>query len=226
VSVKAHVYDDEHGNPVVITVTTGTFDVSRQVALLNSGRCEDIGLARKITSDVRRHRGGRAALKTLRDHGGPDLLEEVPSEPDELRKSVHRAICDPGAFCKRQRERRDGEWIYESITHWGMRAVMAATGQQLNTGQPGTAAFRVLVTEDGEVGLTCPEAYTGTGCLFGPALDPERLEGLTLGGLVAAALAHTGRAAEESHAEQVRYMQAIEEAELPGTDPRSLEGDQ
>lgn len=69
------VYDNEHGDIVVITVTTGCFDVSRLVALMEKGRSEDAARAIAITRAVRRHNSGHAALRLLTAHGGPDLLE-------------------------------------------------------------------------------------------------------------------------------------------------------
>lgn len=74
-STQVRVYDDERGDPVVVMVTTGTLDVSRLVALLHSGRCEDQATADRVTRGVRRHNGGRAALRLLAAHGGPDLLD-------------------------------------------------------------------------------------------------------------------------------------------------------
>jgi hypothetical protein len=82
-AVEIRAYDNEHGNPVVVMVTTGTFDVSRLVHLMEKGRCEDGARAKAIVRAVRRHNGGRAALKLLRDHGGPDLLE--PTAPEASR---------------------------------------------------------------------------------------------------------------------------------------------
>lgn len=124
------VYDNEHGDPVVVMVTTGTFDVSRLVALMEKGRSEDHDRADAILRGVRRHNGGRAALRVLKAHGGPDLLEPVPSG-DDLAKRLHLATSDPGAVVRRDRERRDGEWLYESLSHWQMRAVMAVVGPHL-----------------------------------------------------------------------------------------------
>jgi hypothetical protein len=80
VTTDLRVYDNEHGDPVVVMVTTGTFDVSRLAGLMWKGRCEDGARARAILRGARRHNGGRAALKLLADHGGPDLLE-APRPP-------------------------------------------------------------------------------------------------------------------------------------------------
>ncbi|MBS2962619.1 phiSA1p31-related protein [Actinocrinis puniceicyclus] len=76
---QSRAYDDEHGEPVVVLVTTGTHDVSRLVQLLQ-GRlavCEHIGVADRVLRQVRRHAGGRAALALLKAHGGPDFTGDV-----------------------------------------------------------------------------------------------------------------------------------------------------
>jgi hypothetical protein len=77
VSTEVRVYDMEDGHPCVVMVTSGTFDVSRLAGLLASGRSEDHRTADYIRRTLSRHRGGRAALKLLRDHGGPDLLTDT-----------------------------------------------------------------------------------------------------------------------------------------------------
>jgi hypothetical protein len=83
-SVEMRTYDNEHGDPVVVLVTTGTYDVSRLVGLLSSGRCEDKDTAERVRQGVRRHNGGRAALRLLRDHGGPDFTSDSsPSQTGE-----------------------------------------------------------------------------------------------------------------------------------------------
>lgn len=77
-SYETRAYDNEHGDPVVILVATGTHDVSRLANLLAGSRmalCEHNGLSDQIRRQVNRHNGGRAALKLLHLHGGPDLLE-------------------------------------------------------------------------------------------------------------------------------------------------------
>jgi hypothetical protein len=73
-SYETRAYDNEHGDPVVVLVATGTHDVSRLVNLLNSGNCEQVSLAQTVLRQVRRHNGGRAALQLLAAHGGPDFL--------------------------------------------------------------------------------------------------------------------------------------------------------
>jgi hypothetical protein len=77
-SYEMRTYDNEHGDPVVVLVTTGTHDVSRLVNLFN-GACpgvEQLQLGDRIKTLVRRHNGGRAALRLLAAHGGPDFSAE------------------------------------------------------------------------------------------------------------------------------------------------------
>jgi hypothetical protein len=79
-SYETRAYDNEHGNPVVVLVATGTHDVSRLVNLLAGSRmalCEHISLSRLLLRQVQRHNGGRAALALLKAHGGPDLLDKA-----------------------------------------------------------------------------------------------------------------------------------------------------
>lgn len=68
---------DEGGVPVVELTVTGTFDVSRLLELRETrGRVEDMDLAQRLRSRLRRTRGGRAALELLKGHGGPDLTQQ------------------------------------------------------------------------------------------------------------------------------------------------------
>lgn len=125
-AVETRVYDNEHGDPVVVMVTTGTFDVSRLVHLMEKGRCEDHARAEAIIRSMRRHNGGRSALNLLAAHGGPDLLEPVVPGDEERARRIHLATSDPGAIVPRQRDwRGPQDWEYESVSHWQMRAVMA-----------------------------------------------------------------------------------------------------
>lgn len=81
-TTEVRVYDMEDGHPCVVMVTSGTHDVSRLANLLTSGRCEDQATADYIRKTLNRHRGGRSALKLLKDHGGPDLLvDTAPKAP-------------------------------------------------------------------------------------------------------------------------------------------------
>ncbi|WP_116201311.1 hypothetical protein [Amycolatopsis circi] len=65
--------------PVVVLVVSGTHDVSRLAHLFNGGSplCEHIEVGGKLTAQIARHNGGRAALKLLAHHGGPHLLERL-----------------------------------------------------------------------------------------------------------------------------------------------------
>lgn len=77
-SYETRAHDNEHDDPVVVLVATGTHDVSRLVNLLTSGNCEQVDLGHRVLAQVRRHNGGRAALQLLAAHGGPDFLHEEP----------------------------------------------------------------------------------------------------------------------------------------------------
>jgi hypothetical protein len=91
-SYESRAYDNEHGDPVVVLVVTGTHDVSRLMNLLAGNRmalCEHLGLAQRMLRQVRRHNGGRAALKLLREHGGPDLLDTAQARAEERVLKVH-----------------------------------------------------------------------------------------------------------------------------------------
>ncbi|MGO1049813.1 hypothetical protein [Crossiella sp. CA198] len=63
-------------DPVVVLVVTGTHDVSRLVNLFAGGLCEHVGVAKTMLRQVRRHNGGKAALKLLAAHGGPDFTQD------------------------------------------------------------------------------------------------------------------------------------------------------
>jgi hypothetical protein len=96
---ESRAYDNEHGDPVVVLVTTGTHDVSRLVNLLAGSRmalCEHMGVSELIVRQVKRHNGGRAALKLLAAHGGHDFTdpadETVAAENERLRTELARAV--------------------------------------------------------------------------------------------------------------------------------------
>jgi hypothetical protein len=78
-SYESRAYDNEHGDPVVVIVVTGTHDVSRLVNMTNGGgsNCEQRDLGQAIVRQVKRHNAGRRALALLRDHGGSDFTEDV-----------------------------------------------------------------------------------------------------------------------------------------------------
>lgn len=77
-SYETRAYDNEHGDPVVVLVVTGTHDVSRLVHLLvgASPNCEHLRLGQIVLRQVRRHNGGLAALRLLAHHGGPDFAKD------------------------------------------------------------------------------------------------------------------------------------------------------
>jgi hypothetical protein len=82
-SYETRAYDNAHGDPVVVLVATGTHDVSRLLNLLNgaSPNCEHLSVGATVNAQVRRHNGGRAAMKLLALHGGPDFsAEPAPAE--------------------------------------------------------------------------------------------------------------------------------------------------
>lgn len=99
-SYESRAYDNKHGDPVVVLVTTGTHDVSRLMNLLAGSRmalCEHMGLSGRILRQVNRHNGGRAALKLLVEHGGPDLSDpeaaSLAEENDQLRADLDSAYA-------------------------------------------------------------------------------------------------------------------------------------
>lgn len=81
-SYESRAYDklsDVFGpEPVVVLVVTGIHDVSRLVNLFAGGQpvVEQLQLGKRIREQVKRNNGGQAALKLLRDHGGPDFTDE------------------------------------------------------------------------------------------------------------------------------------------------------
>ena len=92
-AVDTRGYTDEHGDPVVVYVARGTFDVSRILGLLSRGRVEDCAAWERLTRQVRRSRSGRAAMKLLADHGGPDFtLDSTDPEVLEARELVRAEI--------------------------------------------------------------------------------------------------------------------------------------
>ncbi|WP_194917497.1 hypothetical protein [Catenulispora rubra] len=75
-SFESRAYDDASGAPVVVLVATGSHSVSRLVAALRAGSTEQRTLGGRVVDQVKRHSGGREALRLLAAHGGPDLLAE------------------------------------------------------------------------------------------------------------------------------------------------------
>lgn len=123
-SYETRAYDTPgYGDPVVVVVAAGTHDVSRLVALLQRGNCEQVGLGAKVLQQVRRHNGGQAALRLLRDHGGPDFTTNERTE-EELARLVRIAVLDPGHFVKRLPD-VDYPGDYERLDRWQDRAIKA-----------------------------------------------------------------------------------------------------
>lgn len=86
-SYQSAAYDKQNDDgfppdPVLVIVATGTHDVSRLIHLLNGGQpvIEQYKLGEQVRRQVNRHNAGRAALRLLHQHGGPDLLETVTTE--------------------------------------------------------------------------------------------------------------------------------------------------
>lgn len=96
-------------DPVAIVVATGTHDVSRLVNLLNGGQplTEQRALGGRLAGQVRRHNAGRAALRLLAAHGGPDLLVDPLADvlawaAEEYRRCIvaARATCNDDHYAK------------------------------------------------------------------------------------------------------------------------------
>lgn len=98
-SYETRTYDNEHGDPVVVMVATGTHDVSRLVNLLNTGNTEQARLGKAVLRQVRRHNTGRAALRLLRDHGGPDFTSD-PADPEAVDIAERRTAADLHALAR------------------------------------------------------------------------------------------------------------------------------
>jgi hypothetical protein len=123
-SYETRAYDTPgYGEPVVVLVAKGTHDVSRLVDLLQRGTCEQRDVGHRVLRQVRRHNGGQATLRLLRDHGGPDLTSDERTEED-LARLVRQAVSDPGHFVDR---RKDVDWPgdYERLDRWQDRAIAA-----------------------------------------------------------------------------------------------------
>lgn len=77
-SYQTRAYDNPAGDPVAVIVVTGTHDVSRIINLLAGSppNVEQLQTGRTLLKQVRAHSAGRAALKLLADHGGPDFTPE------------------------------------------------------------------------------------------------------------------------------------------------------
>ncbi|WP_194908089.1 hypothetical protein [Catenulispora rubra] len=129
-SFRTRAYDDETGRPVVVLVATGSHAVSRLVAALRTGSTEQMMLAGRLIDQVKRHNGGREALRLLAAHGGPDLLAEeaelawhtvrrfTDMHPIDNYKALfyevtHPEQCHylpPGAVCWFDHNNRSDQW--------------------------------------------------------------------------------------------------------------------
>lgn len=89
-SVDIKAYTAPSGDPVLVHVVAGAHDISRHVAVHAQGRCEDQGHVQTMTRALRRHGAGRAAMRLLARHGGPDwtLAEELPEARTMLAEYV------------------------------------------------------------------------------------------------------------------------------------------
>lgn len=143
-SYQSRAYDNEHGDPVVALVATGTHDVSRLVNLLNGAtpNSEQRELAATVLRQVRRHNAGRAALRLLRDHGGPDFTDESATsehfDPDDAK--AYRFLADKVIEWFNP---PDGEEAEESILADAVMAAGKFIEAQPCTCEDGAATFDV-----------------------------------------------------------------------------------
>jgi broad specificity phosphatase PhoE len=110
-SKNSAVFDVEP-EPVVVLVATGEHDVSRLVNLFNGGQVliEQLGIGKLIAQKASRTKEGRAALKLLEQHGGPDLLEKAISSEENSAKrqrAADRVSAFAEKFAKVEKEKID-----------------------------------------------------------------------------------------------------------------------
>lgn len=120
-SYETRAYDKPNDDgfppdPVAVVVATGTHDVSRLVHLLNGGQVliEQLLVGRRLREQVRRHNAGQAALKLLRQHGGPDFTDEQPTS-DRLCAAVF-GINGPWCTKPRGHTETRGDEGHEAFT--------------------------------------------------------------------------------------------------------------
>jgi hypothetical protein len=141
-SYESRAYDQADGDPVVVLVTTGTHDVSRLVHALNKGTLEQVTVGRRLVRQVNRHAGGTAALRLLRQHGGPDFALDVADELDAAIDRVAAALehplvnlapdcVDEGCACPRSHVALPGCGTC-GTTGWPCTVVEAATHAALH----------------------------------------------------------------------------------------------
>jgi hypothetical protein len=146
-SFESRAFDDETGRPVVVLVATGSHSVSRLVAALRTGSTEQMMLAGRLVDQVKRHSGGREALRLLAAHGDPDLLaEEAEAAWHVVRcftgrhpidncdalffEVTHPTQCHylpAGAVCWFDHDNRASQWPVGEGT-WRMRPVQEEIG--------------------------------------------------------------------------------------------------
>jgi hypothetical protein len=122
---ESRAYDNEHGDPVVVLVVTGTHDVSRLVHVMAGGPAvvEQLVASEMIQRQVRRHNGGRSALKLLRDHGGADFTAKPAAEAEirQLREVIDQA-ADRLALAEATLARVTKATTYLIDGHWYISA--------------------------------------------------------------------------------------------------------
>ncbi|MFD8496280.1 hypothetical protein [Amycolatopsis sp. NPDC059657] len=110
-------YDIEHNDgfgpdPVVVLVVTGTHDVSRLIHLFaRTGNCEQVGVSQQIQAQVRRHNGGKAAMRLLAEHGGPDLLKHVMLPTKEAVRDLATLLDEADSQVDNSIEQRSGPYF-------------------------------------------------------------------------------------------------------------------
>ena len=83
-SVDIRATKNTAGDPVLVHVVTGTHDISRHVSVHSGGfaRCEDLQYVEVMRKALRRRSDGRAAMRLLAQHGGPDFTLADGELPD------------------------------------------------------------------------------------------------------------------------------------------------
>jgi len=114
---ESRAYDNERGEPVVVLVTTGTHDVSRLINLFAGGVnvVEQMEVGAQVRRQVKRHNGGRDALRLLRQHGGPDFTGADAQPPAEW---IDPATGDRYDLAREYVDRDDDTWKLSGWLHW------------------------------------------------------------------------------------------------------------
>jgi hypothetical protein len=131
-SYQTRAYDSPGGDPVAVIVVTGTQDVSRMINLLagSPANVEQLQTGQKLLKQVRSHNAGRAALKLLADHGGPDFtpdnttiaiprpehdaltarIAELEAERQNVRRAMQAIAGAIGDDVRRYTDILDAQW--------------------------------------------------------------------------------------------------------------------